>query len=124
MKLDIKAIRPPDKVYDYSKMIYRVGILENVDMYNSEDLLILYGTIVAGGAKRVLFDVSELTYIDSSGIGALIRGTNSLRNNNNGNAAIININPEIEKVLNLVKFYTFIKKFDTEEHARYYLNAI
>lgn len=50
-----------------------------VDLYNAADLRCCLEELAASGATRVVLDLANLGFIDSSGLGALIGGMRRLR---------------------------------------------
>ncbi|HON78264.1 MAG TPA: STAS domain-containing protein [Spirochaetota bacterium] len=64
------------------------------------------------GFKNICLDLSELKYIDSSGIGSLIKTMNITKNENAG-LFLLDVQPDIMKIFKLAyldKFFTITTK--------------
>ncbi len=51
----------------------------DIDLFNAAQLRACIDDLAEGGEKRVVVDMAELEFIDSSGLGALIAGMRRLR---------------------------------------------
>jgi len=50
-----------------------------LNMVSAKRLREIFGDLVAGGTTRIVVDLAETTFLDSSGLGALIAGLKSAR---------------------------------------------
>jgi anti-sigma B factor antagonist len=73
-------------------------------------------TLVQGGCRWMLIDMSDVTFLDSTGIGAMINITKLVRQNG-GDLAVACTSAELTAVLDLVSFRKFISAFDTLPEA-------
>jgi anti-sigma B factor antagonist len=79
--------------------------------------------LVGEGLNRVIFDFSEVDYLDSAGIGTLVSCLTKLRNSG-GNLRLAGLKPMVAGVFKLTKIDTIIGLFPSvEEAARDYPGA-
>jgi len=72
--------------------------------------------IVSGGQKKVLLNLGEVNYIDSSGIGELVSAFTSVTNQG-GQLKLLNLNKRIQDLLQITKLYTVFEAHDDEATA-------
>ncbi len=72
--------------------------------------------MVAKGNKKMLLNLGEVTYIDSSGIGELVSGFTSVANAG-GQLKLINLTKRVKDLLQITKLYTVFEVFDDEAAA-------
>jgi anti-anti-sigma factor len=85
-------------------------------MDKSRDFYIFFHTIIQGGGRKIIVDMKDLEYIDSSGIGILINTAKLLRSKG-GDIALLNVDDEINKILKVINFERFIKMFNEYHEA-------
>ena len=90
--------------------VYKVHLSGNLVMEVSDEFNLLIGTLINGGVKKLVFDLTELKYIDSTGIGVFIGLAKSIRSKG-GDIAFLNVNAKIHEVFHLVKLNEFIPFF-------------
>lgn len=61
------------------------------------------------GIKDMIFDFSQLRFMDSSGIGVLIGRYNTIKKRN-GQVSVFNVNNQVDKLMTLSGLYRIIKK--------------
>ena len=71
---------------------------------------------VAQGRPRIVVDLSETTFMDSSGLGALVAGLKSSRQGG-GNLRIARLSPQVEMVLTLTNLDRVLKPYPSVEDA-------
>jgi anti-sigma B factor antagonist len=72
---------------------------------------------VAGeGHKIVLLDLAELTYVDSSGLGAMVAGYNSLKLKG-GSVALFAVPKRVRELIEMSGLKAIFKMFGTEQEA-------
>ena len=120
MKINIDIIKPSKASVDARTFVFKIGLLNKLDQNNCEELEMILMILIAGGARRILFDLDELRYIDSSGIGKIINITKLLRTQE-GNVVISRCSPNITEILQLVHMEKFIKIFSSNEEGISYL---
>ena len=72
--------------------------------------------LVAAGEKKLLLNLAEVSYIDSSGIGELVSGFTSVTNQG-GQLKLLNLTKRIKDLLQITKLYTVFEVFDSEAEA-------
>ncbi|MEL6256784.1 MAG: STAS domain-containing protein [Bacteroidota bacterium] len=71
----------------------------------------------AQGVRNVLLNLSEVKYVDSSGLSSILTA-NRVCAAAQGILAISNINPHVEKLIKISQLETVLKIFPTESEAR------
>ena len=72
--------------------------------------------LVAKGHKKVLLNLADVSYIDSSGIGELVSGFTSVTNQG-GQLKLLNLNKRVQDLLQITKLYTVFEVFEDEAAA-------
>lgn len=72
--------------------------------------------LVAKGQKKVLLNLADVSYIDSSGIGELVSGFTSVTNQG-GQLKLLNLNKRVKDLLQITKLYTVFEVFEDEAAA-------
>jgi anti-sigma B factor antagonist len=83
---------------------------------SSRALLRVLEEMVALGHTRLLLDVARVTHLDSSGLGSLLVGYNSLKTQG-GSIGLLRPPLHIRELLELCRLTTVFKLFETEEEA-------
>lgn len=68
-------------------------------------------TLIDSGRKRVLLNLRDVPYIDSSGIGELVSAFTKIRNSG-GELKLLNLAPKVRTLLEITRLYTV---FDVKE---------
>jgi len=66
--------------------------------------------------RHIVFDLKQLKFMDSSGIGVLI-GRYKIVSQRGGLVAVAGVNPQIHKVFEVSGLYTIIKKYKDVQEA-------
>jgi anti-sigma B factor antagonist len=72
--------------------------------------------LVAKGNKKVLLNLGEVSYIDSSGIGELVSGFTTVTNSG-GQLKLVGLSKRVKDLLQITKLYTVFEVFDDETAA-------
>jgi anti-sigma B factor antagonist len=72
--------------------------------------------LAAKGDKKILLNLSDVTYIDSSGIGELVSGFTTVTNHG-GVLKLLGLNKRVKDLLQITKLYTVFEVFDDESTA-------
>ena len=72
--------------------------------------------LVADGDKKILLNLGEISYIDSSGVGELVAGYTSVTNRG-GQIKLLNLTKSMKHLLQITKLYTVFDIHDNEAHA-------
>ena len=69
--------------------------------------------LVSQGKKRIILNLANVDYIDSSGVGELVGSFTSVRNGG-GELKLLNLTPKVNDILNVTKLYTVFDIKDDE----------
>jgi anti-sigma B factor antagonist len=69
--------------------------------------------LAAAGDKKLLLNLAEVTYIDSSGIGELVSGFTTIANQG-GHLKLLHLTKRIQDLLQITKLYTVFEVFEDE----------
>ena len=72
--------------------------------------------LVAKGNKKILLNLGEVTYIDSSGIGELVSGFTTI-SNQGGSLKLLSLTKRVQDLLQITKLYTVFDVHEEEAHA-------
>jgi anti-sigma B factor antagonist len=73
-------------------------------------------TLITQGKKKIILNLAEVSYIDSSGVGELVRCFTSVRNQA-GELKLLNLTQKVHDVLHVTKLYTVFDIRDDEFKA-------
>ena len=72
--------------------------------------------LLSKGQKKILLNLGEVTYIDSSGIGELVSAFTTVRNQG-GELKLLNLTKKVHDLLQITKLYTVFDVRDDEASA-------
>jgi anti-sigma B factor antagonist len=72
--------------------------------------------LLAKGHKKILLNLGEVTYIDSSGIGELVSGFTAV-SNQGGQLKLLNLTKKVQDLLQITKLLTVFDVHDDEAKA-------
>jgi anti-sigma B factor antagonist len=72
--------------------------------------------MIGKGQKKILLNLADVTYIDSSGIGELVSGFTTVTNQS-GELKLLNLTKRVRDLLQITKLYTVFEVFDDEAAA-------
>jgi anti-sigma B factor antagonist len=72
--------------------------------------------LVSNGRKKILLNLGEVSYIDSSGIGELVSGFTTVTNNG-GQLKLLNLAKRVKDLLQITKLYTVFEVHEDEAEA-------
>lgn len=72
--------------------------------------------LAAGGHKKMLLNLAEISYIDSSGIGEMVSGYTTVANQG-GVVKLLNLTKRVKDLLQITKLYTVFEVFEDEAAA-------
>src|SRR5439155_21676041 len=72
--------------------------------------------LLSKGQKRILLNLGDVNYIDSSGIGELVSAFTTVRNQG-GELKLLNLTKKVHDLLQIIKLYTDIDVKDDEKTA-------
>jgi anti-sigma B factor antagonist len=67
--------------------------------------------LIAAGKKKIILNLAQVDYIDSSGVGELVSSFTAVRNAG-GELKLLNLTKKVHDILNVTKLYTV---FDVKE---------
>lgn len=87
-----------------------------LNMVSARRLKELLSELVSGGTSRIVVDMAETTFLDSSGLGALIAGLKSARQAG-GDLRIARPTPSVQTVFQLTNLDKVLRARETVEGA-------
>ena len=72
--------------------------------------------LTAKGNKKILLNLADVSYIDSSGIGEMVSAFTSVTNAG-GQLKLLNLTKRVKDLLQITKLYTVFEVFDDEAAA-------
>jgi len=71
---------------------------------------------IAEGHKKILLNLSNVSYIDSAGIGELVSGYTTI-SNQHGTLKLLGLTKRVKDLLQITKLYTVFDVHEDEAHA-------
>lgn len=94
-----------------------VDVVGDIDLYNSPEVRkILLEALKEKRAPRVIINLKDVRYIDSSGVASLVEGLKISRNLNS-RFMLYGLSPAAREVLELSRLIKVFEVFDNEEQA-------
>ncbi|EIE00970.1 MULTISPECIES: STAS domain-containing protein [Leptospira] len=87
-----------------------------IDLYNAPEIKDVIAKLIEEQKYYTIINLEKVSYIDSSGIGALISSLSNLKKYQGG-LKIINVAGSVRKVFELTKLTSFFEIFDNEADA-------
>lgn len=72
--------------------------------------------LIGKGEKKILLNLSEVSYIDSSGIGELVSAYTTI-SNQGGTLKLVGLTKRVKDLLQITKLYTVFDVHEDEAHA-------
>ena len=94
-----------------------------LDSLTSKELESVLDPLIAGPARTVILDLSKLSFISSAGIRVLLTSRNALAEKN-GSLLLANLQPQIAKVLEIIKALPGVSVFSSVQEMDEYLAAM
>jgi len=101
------------------KGVDEIALLElsgQIDSYTSEEITKLLDTHLANGKSKAIVDVTEVDYLDSAGVSALINSKLKLAKKG-GNLRLIGLGGKTKEVFELAGLLNMFEIFDDREKA-------
>ncbi|MEO8595003.1 MAG: STAS domain-containing protein [Candidatus Solibacter sp.] len=73
--------------------------------------------LVDGGSRRIVLNMADVTYIDSSGLGELV-AVHTTVTRASGQVKLLNLAKRVHDLLKLTKLYTVFETFENEAQAK------
>ena len=103
--------------------VYVVSCAGSIDSDTSNVLESKIGPVLNPSIKAIIFNMKELNYISSMGVGVIFR-TRSFVEENNGKIIMVNLKPQIKKVFQLIKALPSEDIFESVQELDNYLSAM
>jgi len=72
--------------------------------------------LIAEDRKKVILDMSKVSWVNSTGLGILISGHTTLQNNG-GSMRLLGVNKRIDQIFMVTKLHTIFDSFEDEAEA-------
>jgi len=89
---------------------------ERLDAHNSSDLKELVLKLVNEGHTRFIVDLSEVLFVDSSGLGVLLSGYKNV-SLKSGNFYLVGLHPRVQSMFELTRLHRVFGIFATIKEA-------
>lgn len=108
-----------------SKLEVEIGYVEDIavikargecDLITSRKLKEASDSLINTGRCRIIFDLRDMSYIDSSGFRILLEAQNKVEKKGGG-IALVSLTAPVERVFNLLRLGELIVRTDTIEEA-------
>ena len=88
-----------------------------LDHHTSQEIRIeIDNEIDKNNCKNIIFDLSGMNFMDSSGIGVVI-GRYKKVNKLGGQAAVVNLSGRVEKIFRMSGLFNIVKHFENKQQA-------
>lgn len=120
----------PGKVSNCNRMELRLVTIGNVkqieitgkfDIESTEEFESIFSKQIEAGPALIAIEMSKLDYIDSSGIGCLIKSLNAIKNKK-GKLVLVGMKPMIHNVFKLAKLDMFFEIISPLDFKTKYAN--
>ncbi|MGV3665268.1 MAG: STAS domain-containing protein [Leptospira bouyouniensis] len=102
--------------------IKTIEIAGKFDIESTEEFESIFNKLIESSPNLVSIEMSRLDYIDSSGIGSLIKSLNSLKNKK-GKLLLVGMKPMIQNVFKLAKLDMFFEIMNSSDFQSKYIDA-
>ncbi|MFH0975227.1 MAG: STAS domain-containing protein [Spirochaetota bacterium] len=123
MKFNTEIIMPSGVSKESKTTIVKIELKGSLDNNNTPDFEFFINTLINGGVKKILIDINDLQYLDSTGIGSLITVTKKIRKDN-GDVAITRYTAQVMTILKPINMEKFIQFFSTVDDGIKYLKSL
>lgn len=101
---------------DSCDYICRLSLRGNLGMDNAQETAVLVQALIQGGMRKFVLNMENLNYVDSTGIGTIIKIKKTLLPLG-GDVILLNVPPKVNEVLDLVNLKEYVKIFYAEQKA-------
>lgn len=101
---------------------YLIGVKGDLDLYNASGLKEAFAGLVKKGVNRIIIDLGEVVYLDSSGIGVLIHIC-TISTRCGLRLAMVNIGGPVRKVIELTRLEEFFPIYPDLAGAAAFMEA-
>ncbi|MGC8833920.1 MAG: STAS domain-containing protein [Armatimonadota bacterium] len=93
-----------------------IDVAGEIDVYSVQMFKKALDEVFESGGKHILVDLTDVSYMDSSGFGALLGATKRLRPIG-GSIGLIGCNEVISRMLKITRLDTIFNMYETEAEA-------
>ena len=93
-----------------------IDIDGEIDLYNAPEIKETIKNHMEENKKQIIINLEKVSYIDSSGIGALISSLSNLKKVGGG-LKVLHVYDSVKKVFELTKLTSFFDIYDDEQEA-------
>lgn len=93
-----------------------VKVEEELDARNAQQAKDFFKGLVNDGHEQVVVDLSGLTFVDSSGLGALVTGLKAARQVN-GDVRLCSLTGPVKSIFELTRLFRVFEIFEDREQA-------
>ncbi|MCX7023409.1 MAG: STAS domain-containing protein [Spirochaetes bacterium] len=101
---------------DVSSYAVKLSVRGSISMENSPEIDMLIKTLCDGRVRKFILNLEHLSYIDSTGIGSIIRAKKNLASLS-GDIVLLNVPPKIKEAFDLVNLNDFMTSCYSERKA-------
>ena len=101
------------KEIDGTKVLDVTG---EIDVYTAPQFRDAVNTVINSGQKHLVVDMTNVTYMDSSGFGALLSATRRLRPQG-GTVNLVKVSSAIDRILTITRLNTVFTTYGSVEDA-------
>jgi len=87
-----------------------------IDLYNAPNLKNIINGLIDERRYEIILNLEKVSYIDSSGIGAIISSLSNLKKYQ-GSLKLLNVQAAVRKVFELTKLVSFFEIYSNESEA-------
>lgn len=102
-----------------------VSVIGEIDLNNTPELTTVFEKLRKEGIHQHILECSNISYIDSSGIGVLIKSKSLLmqeKSDKSKDIILLNLSPSVKRVFELTRLTGLFKTFNNRLEAIDYFN--
>ncbi len=108
---------------DYNSVVFKVTVARNINVDNCKTMNVFLQTLIDGGGRKFIIDMSVLEFIDSAGLGIIINVAKILRTQK-GDIICLSVSNRVLEIFDVINLQKFIKVFSDEKEAVNYLKYV
>jgi len=121
MKFTVEAL--PSSIAKTGELMFcKIGLKGNINNKNINRVEFLLNSLIKGGVKKVIFDIENLQFIDSIGIGKLISIIKTLRQVK-GEAVFVRYTSHILNMVKPIDMENFVNFYPSIEEGISFLES-
>lgn len=118
----MEGIRLETNIHDIDGMNV-LDVTGEIDVYTAPQFKEAINSVLSGGQKHLIIDFAQVTYMDSSGFGALLSATKRLKPIG-GTVNLIKCNGSIDRILKITRLNTVFGIYGSIEEALEAVKAV